>query len=75
MGFDLDGDARVDRIETIEKGRVTRVAQAAEPGSRPPRTVVIAIDAIPYEVFAACSARASFASSSPPHGWSRPSRR
>ena len=52
VGIDLDGDARVDRIETIEKGRVARVARAPVPGSRPARTVVIAIDAVPYAVFA-----------------------
>ena len=51
-GIDLDGDARVDYIETIERGRVTRVARAPVPGSRPARTVVIAIDAVPYAVFA-----------------------
>jgi hypothetical protein len=52
FGLDLDGDARVDRIETIEHGRLARVAWAPEPGSRPPRTVVIAVDAVPYPVFA-----------------------
>ena len=52
MGTDLDGDTRVDRIETIERGRVRRVAWAPAPGSRPARTVVIAIDAVPYAVFA-----------------------
>ena len=51
-GIDLDGDARVDYIETIERGRVARVARAPVPGSRPARTVVIAIDAVPYAVFA-----------------------
>ena len=49
---DLDGDTRVDRIETIEKGRVARVVDAPPPGSKPQRTVVIAIDAVPYVVFA-----------------------
>ena len=52
VGIDLDGDARVDRIETIENGRVARVARAPVPGSRPARTVVIAIDAVPHAVFA-----------------------
>ncbi len=52
FGVDLDGDARVDRIETIEGGRTKRVAWAPAPGSRPARTVVIAIDAVPYAVFA-----------------------
>ena len=49
---DLDGDTRVDRIETIENGRVARVVEAPSPGSKPKRTVVIAIDAVPYAVFA-----------------------
>jgi len=35
VGLDLDGDARVDRIETIEKGRVKRVVKAPPPGSKP----------------------------------------
>lgn len=52
FGVDLDGDARVDRIETIEQGRLARVAWAPKPGSRPARTVVIAIDAVPHAVFA-----------------------
>jgi hypothetical protein len=52
FGFDLDGDARVDWIETIERGRLARVARAPQPGARPARTVVIAIDAVPYELFA-----------------------
>jgi hypothetical protein len=49
---DLDGDARVDRIETIEGGRVARVVHAPAPGSRPVRTVVIALDAVPHTLFA-----------------------
>ena len=52
LGVDLDGDARVDHIQTIERGRLTRVARAPAPGSRPARRVVIAIDAVPYAVFA-----------------------
>jgi hypothetical protein len=52
VGIDLDGDARVDRIETIEDGRVARVVEGPPPGSSPARTVVIAIDAVPYAVFA-----------------------
>jgi hypothetical protein len=52
LQVDLDGDRRVDRIETIERGRVARVVVAPAPGSRPARTVVIAIDAVPYDVFA-----------------------
>jgi hypothetical protein len=52
LAIDLDGDQRVDRIETIERGRVTRVVEAPPPGSKPARTVVIALDAVPYTVFA-----------------------
>ncbi|HVQ28366.1 MAG TPA: hypothetical protein VMV21_02230, partial [Vicinamibacteria bacterium] len=52
IGTDLDGDARVDRIETVEQGRVTRVVEAPAPGSTPARTVVLAVDAVPYAVFA-----------------------
>jgi hypothetical protein len=51
VGIDLDADRRVDRIETIEEGRVTRVVEAPPPGSKPARTVVLAIDAVPYAVF------------------------
>ena len=52
LAVDLDGDGRVDRIETMDKGRIRRISQAPGPGSKPARTVVIAIDAVPYEVFA-----------------------
>jgi hypothetical protein len=52
VGVDLDGDARIDHIQTVEKGLVKRVARAPVPGSRPARTVVIAIDAVPHAVFA-----------------------
>jgi hypothetical protein len=38
----------VDRIETIEEGRVARVVEAPPPESRPSRTVVVALDAVPY---------------------------
>ncbi len=50
---DVDGDGRVDRIMTLDQdGQVTGVVEAPEPGSDPERTVVIAIDAVPYEIFA-----------------------
>jgi hypothetical protein len=52
VAYDVDGDARVDRIETIRHGRVTRVVWAPAPGSRPARTVAIAIDAVPHALFA-----------------------
>jgi hypothetical protein len=48
---DVDGDRRIDHIETIANGRVARVVKAPAPGSKPPRSVVIAIDAVPYAVF------------------------
>jgi hypothetical protein len=50
---DLDGDGRVDRIHTIDRnGHVVGVVDAPAPGSDPERTVVIAIDAVPYDIFA-----------------------
>jgi hypothetical protein len=49
---DLDGDSRIDCIETLDRdGRVVRVAEAPAPGSSPSRTVVIAIDAVPFALF------------------------
>jgi hypothetical protein len=60
FGIDLDGDRRVDHIETIEEGRLVRVAKAPEPGSRPEKRVVIAIDAVPYAVFAGLQAQGLF---------------
>ncbi len=50
--IDLDGDQRIDHIQTIENGRLARVVTAPAPGSKPPRSVVVAIDAVPYAVFA-----------------------
>ncbi|HEY6546887.1 MAG TPA: alkaline phosphatase family protein, partial [Vicinamibacteria bacterium] len=50
-GVDLDGDARIDHLQTIQQGGAKRVGAPA-PGSRPAQTVVIAIDAVPYAVFA-----------------------
>jgi hypothetical protein len=50
---DVDGDGRIDRIMTLDRdGRVIGVVEAPAPGSDPERTVVIAIDAVPYEIFA-----------------------
>ncbi len=52
-GTDFDGDGRIDRIQTLDQeGRVVGVVDAPEPGSDPGRTVAIAIDAVPYEIFA-----------------------
>ena len=43
----------MDRITTLDQdGRVTGIVEAPKPGSDPDKTVVIAIDAVPYEVFA-----------------------
>jgi len=59
--LDVDGDGRVDRIETSdEQGEVVRVVEAPAPGSDPERTVVIALDAVPYEVFAGLQAEGLF---------------
>lgn len=49
--LDVDGDHRADHVETIENGRVAHAVRAPIPGSKPARTVVIAIDAVPYAVF------------------------
>ncbi|HEY5907310.1 MAG TPA: hypothetical protein VIZ31_04660, partial [Vicinamibacteria bacterium] len=51
VGVDLDGDARIDHLQTIQQGGAKRVGAPA-PGSRPAQTVVIAIDAVPHAVFA-----------------------
>lgn len=49
--IDEDGDGRVDVWRTIGPDVTTEV-RAPAPGSDPPRTVVLAIDAIPHAVFA-----------------------
>ena len=52
QGTDLDGDGRTDRFQTLDQsGRVVGIVDAPDPGSDPERTVVIAIDAVPYAVF------------------------
>ncbi|MDX1623796.1 MAG: alkaline phosphatase family protein [Gemmatimonadota bacterium] len=48
---DLDGDGRTDRFEIVDDGRGIDAVSAPEPGSDPPRTVVIAVDGIPREIF------------------------
>jgi hypothetical protein len=64
---DLDGDGRIDRIQTVDQdGRVLEVVEAPEPGSDPDRTVVIAIDAVPYEVFAKVQREGLFTEFFPP---------
>lgn len=51
--IDLDGDGRADRFETVERdGRIARVVPAPPPGTEPERSLVLAVDGIPYEVFA-----------------------
>jgi hypothetical protein len=45
---DEDGDGRTDAWRTAGSAEV----RALEPGSDPPRTVVLAIDAIPHDLFA-----------------------
>jgi hypothetical protein len=64
---DLDGDGRIDKIVTLDQdGLVTRVVEAPEPGSDPEKTVVIAIDAVPYEVFAQVQKEGLFGEFFPP---------
>jgi hypothetical protein len=51
--LDEDGDGRVDRFELVDRdGTVERATRAPAPGSDPERTLVLAIDGIPYDVFA-----------------------
>ncbi|MGH7558060.1 MAG: hypothetical protein ACREMD_09875 [Gemmatimonadota bacterium] len=49
--IDEDGDGRIDLWRMIGPDGATEV-RAPEPGSDPARTVVLAIDAIPHELFA-----------------------
>ena len=52
-GIDLDRDGRIDRIHRVDQdGQILGIVEAPEPGSDPERTVVIAIDAVPYALFA-----------------------
>lgn len=63
---DADGDGRADRFEVLaEDGSVVRATVAPEPGSDPGRTVVLAIDAIPYDLFARLQAEGLFAAFHP----------
>jgi hypothetical protein len=62
QGTDLDGDGRIDRIHRLDPdGHVVAVVEAPEPGSDPERTVVIAIDAVPYALFAKLQEEGLFA--------------
>jgi hypothetical protein len=49
VAIDEDGDGRTDLWRAADGSPEVR---APEPGSDPPRTVVLAIDAIPYDLFA-----------------------
>lgn len=49
--IDEDGDGRIDLWRTLGPGGA-RETRAPAPGSDPPRTLVLAIDAIPHRVFA-----------------------
>ncbi|MGH7563494.1 MAG: alkaline phosphatase family protein [Gemmatimonadota bacterium] len=50
---DEDGDGRADRFEVLgRQGTVERVTRAPLPGSDPERTLILAIDGVPYDVFA-----------------------
>lgn len=50
---DVDGDGRADRFEVVAAdGTVIRATPAPASGSDPERTLVLAIDGIPHEMFA-----------------------
>jgi hypothetical protein len=49
--IDVDGDGRADLFRAIGPDGAMRETRAPDPSSDPPRTVVIAIDAIPYDLF------------------------
>ncbi|MDX1661318.1 MAG: hypothetical protein R3326_05960, partial [Gemmatimonadota bacterium] len=60
--IDVDGDGRADRFVTLgDEGRVLRAVAAPAPGNEPSRTVVLAIDAIPWELFAGLQRDGRFA--------------
>ncbi|HJU87241.1 MAG TPA: alkaline phosphatase family protein [Gemmatimonadota bacterium] len=51
--IDEDGDGRTDRFELLGSGgAVERLTRAPAPGTDPERTLVLAIDGIPYDLFA-----------------------
>jgi hypothetical protein len=61
-GVDEDGDGRADRFELLGRdGAVERVTRAPAPGSDPERTLILAIDGIPYDVFAGIQREGRFA--------------
>jgi hypothetical protein len=50
---DVDGDGRTDRFEVVAPdGSLERSTEAPRPGSDPDRVLVVAIDAVRYEIFA-----------------------
>ncbi|HET6616860.1 MAG TPA: alkaline phosphatase family protein [Gemmatimonadota bacterium] len=60
-GIDEDGDGRFDRFELLrEDGRVGRTTRAPAPGSEPAGTLILAIDGIPYDIFAALQREGRF---------------
>lgn len=49
---DVDGDGRTDRFEVVAAGGgPKRLIEAPRPGSNPDSVLVVAIDAVPYEIF------------------------
>jgi hypothetical protein len=56
---DLDGDGRTDVFRVLD-GEAIRETRAPIPESDPPRTVVLAIDGIPYDLFAALQREGRF---------------
>ena len=51
--IDVDGDGRTDRFEVVTAdGNLDRLIEAPHPGSDPDAVLVVAIDAVPYEIFA-----------------------
>ena len=60
--MDEDGDGRADRFELVdEAGAVERVTRAPPPGSDPDGVLVLAVDGIPYDVFAEAQREGRFA--------------
>lgn len=50
--IDRDGDGRTDVFRRVAGDGTVRETRAPEPGSDPDRTVVLAIDAVPHDLFA-----------------------
>jgi len=58
--IDEDGDGRADRFDLVRGGIVERVTRAPTPGSDPERTLILAIDGIPYDMFASLQREGRF---------------